>query len=144
MHPFPHHYRVDATASASGHVQLATAGAPALRTAAPAEFDGPGDAWSPETLLVGAVADCFVLSFRAVAAASQMPWTALEVRTDGDLDRVGKVTQFTALRVHARLILPAGVTPERAERLLHRAESACLVSNSLKPPVTLTTEVVTA
>jgi hypothetical protein len=33
----------------------------------PREFDGRGNQWSPESLLAAALADCFVLSFRAVA-----------------------------------------------------------------------------
>jgi hypothetical protein len=39
-----------------------------LQSAAPAEFDGPGNRWSPETLLVGAVPDCFILTLSAEAA----------------------------------------------------------------------------
>jgi len=57
MHPYPHLYTVQASASPEGDVPLACAGLPTLTTAPPAEFDGPGDRWSPETLLVGAVAD---------------------------------------------------------------------------------------
>lgn len=141
MHPFPHRYQVGASAAPDGHVRLSSAGIPDLSTAPPAEFDGPGDAWSPETLLVGAVADCFVLSFRAVAGASKMPWNTLEVTVEGELDRVEKVTQFVAMRIHARLQVPPDVGADRAERLLQRAETACLISNSLKASITLTTEI---
>lgn len=142
MHPFPHRYQVAAAATPAGPVALSSSGVPNLSTAAPAEFDGPGDCWSPETLLVGAVADCFVLSFRAVAAASKVSWLALGCQVEGDLDRVDKVTQFTAFRVSATLTVAADVGVERAERLLHRAEQACLISNSLKATTTLTTRVI--
>ena len=141
MHPFPHRYQVSGAAQPEGTVQLSSAGLPSLATAPPAEFDGPGDAWSPETLLVGAVANCFILSFRSVAAASRMPWLSLSVGVEGELDRVEKVTQFTQMRIHAALVVPADVTVEQAERLLQRAESVCLISNSLKASVTLTTAI---
>src|SRR6185437_15854167 len=59
MQPFPHRYEVSARASAEGDVTLESYQLPALKSASPAEFGGPGDRWSPETLLVGAVADCF-------------------------------------------------------------------------------------
>ena len=62
MHPYPHVYTVRATADPEGDVPVDSAGLPTLTTAPPAEFDGPGDRWSPETLLVAAVADCFLLS----------------------------------------------------------------------------------
>jgi organic hydroperoxide reductase OsmC/OhrA len=42
---------------------------PTLSTATPEEFGGPGDAWSPELLLLGAVESCFLFTFRAVAHA---------------------------------------------------------------------------
>jgi organic hydroperoxide reductase OsmC/OhrA len=131
MHPYPHLYTVQATAVPAGDVPVAASGLPTLQTAPPAEFDGPGDRWSPETLLCAAVADCFVLSFRAVARASKLDWTGLDCRVEGKLDRVDGRTFFTALVVHASLKVPAGTDPERATRLLEKAEHVCLISNSL-------------
>jgi len=42
-------------------------GLPDLRLEAPSDFGGPGDAWSPEHLLLVAVQSCFLLTLRAVA-----------------------------------------------------------------------------
>jgi hypothetical protein len=41
MEPYPHHYTVEATAAASGSVELAAEGLPAIFSAPPIEFDGP-------------------------------------------------------------------------------------------------------
>jgi organic hydroperoxide reductase OsmC/OhrA len=131
MHPYPHLYTVQATAATTGSVTLASAGLPALATAPPVEFDGPGDLWSPETLLSGAVADCFVLSFRAVARASRLEWTGLEVSVEGKLDRVEGRNHFTEFNVHATLRVPAGTDAAQATKLLEKAEHVCLISNSL-------------
>lgn len=131
MHPYPHLYSVQAQAEAAGDVALNSNGLPAIATAPPAEFDGPGDRWSPETLLVGAVADCFVLSFRAVARASKLEWTGLEANVEGKLDRVEGSTRFTEFHVHATLRVPAGTDVARATQLLEKAEQVCLISNSL-------------
>lgn len=132
MHPFPHLYRVAASARSSGAVELASPGIAALASNAPAEFDGPGDLWSPETLLTAALADCFVLSFRSVAAASKLAWTALECHAVGTLDRVDRVSQFTAFDLTVTLTAPAGTDVERAHRLLEKSEQVCLISASLK------------
>jgi organic hydroperoxide reductase OsmC/OhrA len=70
MQPFPHQYVVAAHGSALGEVELHADQLSPIRSASPAEFDGPGDRWSPETLLVAAVGDCLILTFRAVARAS--------------------------------------------------------------------------
>jgi organic hydroperoxide reductase OsmC/OhrA len=131
MHPFPHHYTVQAAARPAGAVRVAAAGLPALETAPPVEFDGPGDQWSPETLLCAAVADCLVLSFRAVARASKFDWSTLECSVRGKLDRVEGRTSFTEIDIDAILHVPAGTEPERATKLLEKAEHVCLISNSL-------------
>lgn len=141
MEDLPHHYSVAARAQAESPVVLSSEALPELESAAPRQFGGPGDRWSPETLLVAAVADCFILSFRAIARASKLTWTSLECRVEGTLDRVDRVTQFTAFRVHALLHAPAGVSEEQARRILEKAERSCLISNSLKAPSHLETEV---
>lgn len=132
MRPFPHHYRVDATCSTSGAVSFSGAGLPALAADAPAEFDGPGDQWSPESLLTAAVAGCFVLSFRAIASASKLPWTSLACEVVGLLDRVEGVNRFTRFDITATLSVPAGGDADKAGRLLDKAEHICLITNSLK------------
>jgi peroxiredoxin-like protein len=138
---FPHQYAVTAIATSESDIDLSAPGLPTFRSAPPVEFDGPGDRWSPETLLVGAVADCFVLTFRAVARASRLPWTSLTCQAHGTLDRVERVLQFTRIRLHAHLTVQAGTSMEQAQRALERAEHNCLVSNSLKAAVVLETDV---
>ena len=71
MQDLPHHYKVAASAAPQGEVNLASNLLDPILSAPPAEYGGPGNRWSPETLLVAAVADCFILSFRAVARASK-------------------------------------------------------------------------
>lgn len=140
MKAFPHEYRVSAAAQPVGDILLSSAGLASLRTAPPVEFDGPGDRWSPEVLLVGAIADCFSLTFRAIARAAKLPWLALEVEVAGTLEREQGLSRFTQFAVHARLCLPAGSDLELAERALHKAEAGCLISNSLAGQRSLTVE----
>ena len=142
MQDLPHHYAVKASAVADSNVLLESPGLESLTTAGPAEFGGPGDLWSPETLLVAAVADCFILSFRAIARASRMEWLSLSCDAVGDLDKVDKVTQFTGFRLKVRLEVPAGLREGKAERLLEKAEKHCLITNSMKAGSTLDYEVI--
>jgi len=141
MEAYPHRYAAQASAAATGSVVLTGEGLPALSTASPPQFGGPGGQWSPETLFVGVVADCFILTFRAVAAASKLEWTRLECAAEGALDRVAGVTRFTALRLTARLVLPATGDAERARVLLEKAERGCLIVNSLNVRPSLQTEI---
>ena len=141
MHPFPHPYIVTAAVRPDGDVPLSTEGVRIIESAPPKEFDGPGNQWSPESLLTAAVADCFVLSFRAIAAASKFAWVSLEARTEGTLDRVEGKMRFTKFHTHAKLQLPAGADVERAKKLLEKAELTCLVANSLSSERHLSVEV---
>ncbi len=131
MHPYPHVYTVQASATPEGDVPVDSSGLPTLTTAPPAEFDGPGDRWSPETLLCAAVADCFLLSFRGVARANKFAWQSLECAVEGTLERVEGKTRFTRMIVRATLEAPAGTDEAKAVQLMERAEHVCLISNSL-------------
>jgi organic hydroperoxide reductase OsmC/OhrA len=121
----------------TGDVALTAERLTMLQSASPAEFDGPGNRWSPETLLVGAVADCFILTFRAVAKASRVAWISLVCDVTGTLDRIDRVTQFTGFDMTAHLVVPAGEDTDRARRALESAERNCLISSSLKAAVAL-------
>jgi peroxiredoxin-like protein len=141
MLAYPHRYDVQAAAETEGSVLVRSEGLPSLTTAAPPQYGGPGGQWSPETLLVAAAADCFILTFRAIAAASKLAWRQLDCDAEGVLDRGDGIVRFTELHLRARLALPAGGDAERAKRLLEKAEAACLVTNSLALRPTLTTEI---
>ena len=142
MQDLPHHYKVAATAAPAGDVNLESDGVDSLLSAAPSEFGGPGDKWSPETLLVASVADCFVLSFRAISRNSKLAWTSLHCHVEGTLEREQGVTKFTAFTVRATLHAPPDVNEERARRILQKAEDTCLITNSLTGTTRLEAEVV--
>lgn len=144
MHPYPHVYRASAAGGSSGIVAVDSPALPGIQAAPPPEFDGPGGLWSPETLLCAAVANCYILTFRAVSRAAKFDWQSLECRVEGTLERVGNQARFTRFATFATLTVAAGADAGRARALLERAEASCLVSNSLSGTRTLGTEVVEA
>jgi organic hydroperoxide reductase OsmC/OhrA len=142
MHPYPHVYNAAAGGSPEGPVAVTSPGLPEIASAPPPEFDGPGGVWSPETLLCASLADCFVLSFRAIARASGFEWRELACRVEGTLDRADGTARFTTYTTHATLNVPAGSVVEKARRLLEKADRACLISNSLLGERALECEIV--
>lgn len=142
MQPLPHLYSTRATATTTGEVRLAVAGAPTLICNAPAEFGGPGDQWSPESLLVASVASCFVLTFRALARAARLDWTSLECSSEGTLERLEGKTRFTRMLTTARLSVPAVADQAACVRILEKSERDCLIANSLSAQRELKVEVV--
>jgi peroxiredoxin-like protein len=142
MKPLPHRYEVGLKGRQSGYGELAAAGIPVLRTAAPPEYDGPGDAWSPEHLLLAAVESCFLFTLRAVARASQLEFASLDLQAVGIVDRRDRVTRFTEIVLRPRLIVGAGTDRERVRHILEKTEKACLVSASLSTPIRLEPEII--
>ena len=142
MQDYPHHYIVSADAPKEGLIDVSSPGLETLPSQSPAQFGGPGDLWSPEAFLVASVADCFILTFRAVARGSRFEWNSLSCEVDGVLDRVDRVTQFTDFYMKVTLHAPAGCNEKKAERLLHKSEQVCLVTNSLKSQCHLHTTIV--
>ncbi len=141
MKPLPHRYDVRLTGGPSGYAQLSTHGVPQLRMAPPADYDGPGDAWSPEHLLLAAVQACFLFTLRAIARVSKLEFTALELDAWGTVDRQDGATRFTEIVLRPRLTVAAGTDRDRALRVMEKSEKACLVSASLSTPIRLEPEI---
>jgi len=144
MKPYPHHYTASASARAADNVMIGAAGLRPIETAAPPEFGGSGGTWSPETLLCAAIADCFILTFRAIARAAHFYWLSLDCRVEGVLEPRRDTAQFTRFATATRLTIPPGADPAKARLLLSRAERGCLISNSLRGERTLSADVVTS
>lgn len=137
MDEFPHRYVASAVGGPEDTIATTSPGLPGLVANTPPEFGGTPGFWSPETMLTGAVANCLILTWRSVAAHNRLDWSTISVDAVGVLDRVERVTRFTRFEVTVRLTVPAGTDLERADRLMHKAESACLVTNSLNAETVL-------
>ena len=131
MQDYPHHYKLRADALAEGPVNVGGKGLETLATTSPPQFGGPEGSWSPETMLVASVANCFILTFRAIARASRFEWNSLDCSVDGVLDRGDRKTHFTEYHVKATLHLPAGSNETKARRILDKSNTNCLITNSL-------------
>lgn len=137
MKPLPHEYVVHLRGGPEGHADLSTEGVPALRTAPPVEFGGPGDAWSPEHLLLAAVEACFLFTLRVVARASKLDFTVLELDSQGTVARTAGITRFTEIVLRPTITVAPDIDGQRVVQLLEKVEKACLVSASLSTPVRL-------
>lgn len=140
MQAMPHIYKVTADSTQEG-AKLSANGIPDLQTSSPSEFGGPGDKWSPETMLAGAIADCFILTFKAIAQASRFEWLDLRCEVEAELDRVDRKTLFTAIRIRPSLTISDVGLMEKAERLLHKAEAGCLITNSMTAEISMSIDI---
>jgi organic hydroperoxide reductase OsmC/OhrA len=141
MKPLPHEYDVHLTGGPSGYAVLSMPGIPDLSTAPPADFDGPGDAWSPEHLLLAAVQTCFLFTLRSIARGWHVDFSNLDLDAAGTVDRHEGVTRFTEIVLRPRLVIARGTDREHALRMLEKSETHCLVSASLSTPIRMEPEV---
>ncbi len=107
-----------------------------FEVATPPEFrSGVAGYWSPEELLVTAVASCFVLTLAAVAERRHAPLLDATVSATGHMSRRddGRFG-FTVIEIDASLdTIPGG---EQAVRAAARdAEHLCLITEALDVPV---------
>jgi organic hydroperoxide reductase OsmC/OhrA len=139
---------------------------PPVAFSAPPEFQAEAGIWTPEHMLVAAVASCFITTFRAIANISKFEAPALEVTVEGFVEKAEHSTQrlgevppisqgaegiarkqdhgysFTRVFVRPRLTAAKESDRDRGLRLLEKAERSCLVSRSLRNEIVLEPEVV--
>ena len=103
----------------------------AIHFTSPPAFGGLDGRWTPEDLLLSAVASCFTTTFQAIAENSKFSYTDLQVEVDGDIKKADTGYSFTEVVVRANLTITVPEDHERAIKLLHKAEGLCLVSRAL-------------
>lgn len=113
-----------------------------IEVATPPEFDkGVLGIWSPEHLYTAAVLSCFMTTFLAIAEYSKLEYKSFECNAEGVLDKVDGKFLMTEINLKASLVIDDESKKERAERILEKSEAACLISNSIKTKVNLTTTI---
>ncbi|MGA8490030.1 MAG: OsmC family protein [Terriglobales bacterium] len=120
-----------------GFVELEHGAPRLINFSAPPEFGGEPGFWTPEHFLLTAVASCFVATFRAVASASKLDFEGIEVAVDGVIEKEAGGFRFTKVSLKPVAIIFTEPERERAQRLLEKAEKACLVTRSLSCSVEL-------
>ena len=110
----------------------------AIDVATPPQFPkGVDGVWSPEHFFTAAVNSCFMTTFLAVAENSKLEFTTFSCESEGILDKVDGKYIMTEIILKPFLNIVNEADAEKAERILHKSESACLISNSITSKVTL-------
>ena len=127
-----HRFRVVAW-WASGRTGIATSSsAPnAIHFTAPAEFGGLEGRWTPEELLMTAIASCFTTTFHTIAESAKFEYTDLAVEAEATVRKADTGYCFSEIVMRPCLTIRAEEQRERAIGLLQKAKSLCLVSRAL-------------
>ena len=103
----------------------------AIHFSSPPALGGLEGRWTPEDLLLCAVASCFTTTFRALAENSKFEYTDLQVDAEGAVRRAAVGYSFGEILIRARLVIPQEQERARGMKLLHKAEGLCLVARTL-------------
>ncbi|MFZ0796939.1 MAG: OsmC family protein [Terriglobales bacterium] len=127
-----HRFRVVAW-WASGRTGIAkSSSAPnAIHFTSPPAFGGLDGRWTPEDLLLCAIASCYTTTLRALAENSKFEYTDLQVEVEGKISRADTGYSFGEVLIRANLMVPQEADEARAIKLLHKANGLCLVSRAL-------------
>jgi peroxiredoxin-like protein len=113
-----------------------------IEVATPPEFPkGMAGIWSPEHLLVAAVNSCLMTTFLAIAENSKLDFINFESKADGKLEKVDGNYMISEIVLSPVITISNNADKERALRILHKSEQACLISNSIKSTIVFQPEI---
>jgi peroxiredoxin-like protein len=132
-----HEYRVTATWEGGRRGEVAAEDIrPPIHFSTPPEFKGDPGYWTPEHLLLAAVASCYVATFCALAE-SKLGFLGLDILVEGTLGKPEGRLRFTNIVLKPTVNIARHEESELANRLLERAEEGCLIARTLACPVQL-------
>jgi peroxiredoxin-like protein len=109
-----------------------------IEVATPPQFPkGMEGIWSPEHLLTASVSSCFMTTFLSIAENSKLEFISFTCHAKGKLEQIEGKFLMTEIILEPVLVITKEADKEKAERILQKSESACLISNSIKSKVSL-------
>jgi organic hydroperoxide reductase OsmC/OhrA len=103
-----------------------------------AELGGLQGRWTPEQLLLCALAGCFTTTFHEIARTAKFEFTDLEVEIEGSVRRNRNMgCNFSEILIRPRLTVPSEEQSEAGLTLLRRTKAVCMISRAVTVPQTL-------
>ncbi len=108
-----------------------------IEVATPPQFPrGVEHVWSPEHLFTAAVNSCLMTTFLSIAENSKLEFTHFHSKSLGKLEMIDGKYMMSEVILMPTLTINTDKDIEKAQRILQKAETACLISNSIKSKIT--------
>jgi organic hydroperoxide reductase OsmC/OhrA len=141
----PHFYNIDISWKAgrsglmcSPELSSPEASLGCIEVATPPEFPkGIPGIWSPEHLFTASVASCFMTTFLSVAENSKLQFGYFTCHSKGKLESVEGKMVMSEVQLFPEVGVFSDSERSKAQKVLEKAEHACLISNSIKSRVLL-------
>jgi organic hydroperoxide reductase OsmC/OhrA len=107
-----------------------------IEVATPPEFPkGIPGIWSPEHLFTAAISSCLMTTFLAIAENSKLDFLSFQCQSTGKLEQVDGKFIMSEILLEPIVTIPDEKDREKAERVIHKSEAACLISNSVRSKI---------
>jgi organic hydroperoxide reductase OsmC/OhrA len=109
-----------------------------VQVATPPQFPkGVEKVWSPEHLFTAAINSCLMTTFLSIAESSKLEFHKFTSKAYGKLEMTDGKYLMSEVTLVPSLTILREEDREKAMRILHKSESACLISNSVKSKIIL-------
>ena len=137
-----HYYNINVKWDEGRVGTLSSDSLPNIKIATPPEFPkGVAGIWSPEHLFVSSVAVCLMTTFVAIAENSSLPFNSFSCDAEGKLEKVDGNFMISEIELKPKVVVPEEKYREKAGRIVEKSEKMCLISNSVKSKITLSSEI---
>ena len=114
-----------------------------VEIATPPEFPGGmPNIWTPEHLFTAAVSGCLMTTFLAIAGFSKLEFVSFKCDSKGILEKIDGKFVMSEVLLFPEIVITDESKRERAERIIEKAEKACLISNSITSKITMETKII--
>lgn len=110
-------------------------GNPEIGLATPPDCGGPHNHWSPEQLLISAVAGCLMTSALCYLDKAGVDLRSYISNAIGTMDKTPEGLALTRVRVDIGITVADDSHMEKARKAAARAEKSCPISKALQCPV---------
>lgn len=134
MVKFPLHFEVKAETKEgiSTLWDSSSNGLPSISCSIPAEFSGPGGAYSPEDLFGMSLLNCLIATFKVYAEKSGLHFEKLFAKADVKMDIDAATNKMTITEIHCDFTIEGASDPDKTRKTLDKAIADCAISNSIK------------
>jgi organic hydroperoxide reductase OsmC/OhrA len=134
MPKFPLHFEITASTEPgiSTKWDSAANGLPNITCSIPAEFSGPGGAYSPEDLFGLALLNCLIGTFKVYCQKSNLSFTKLDAKSTIKMDIDATTNKMHISEIHTDFNIEGASNAEKVKAVLDKSIADCAISNSIK------------
>ena len=116
---------------------LSSDGKPGFRVSSPPEFKGHAGIWNPEELFIASVNSCIMTTFLYYAERKKLEFISYKSEAEGIIEMTENKFIFTEIKIRPFIIIKNSSDIAKAKELIEFSEKNCLISNSIKPKVSV-------